>query len=439
MADIQETLKESINEKTKSITVKDEFRKKGSKESDIDDNIWTLKKIKYRTLIDENEDPQKTRYGIWKKEGAFGKGMRKFSEKMDSVVQDDSKFTQLLAGLGVISESSKLDPKFQSVAGKVSTGLTKGLVTGKQLDIANKAAKAKLLKAEQGPDTIDLGGPEWQESWFDKRLTDFADRKVTHLEQMDFVNNRFTMLEGIKDQGVPTGLIASLLQPFEEILVTIFPKGSSQYEAYKELDPTKIRGLSLADKVKFKKEFQAATMRSVISLAKNLYPVSENDVKRLMEAAGSVQTYGEALKMLVSLQKAALERDDFFYQGINKYMAQQTDGPMDTITVDGVSGNGIEDFAQKWSQAQLVEKYKNITQDDVDQVYGSNLKRDELSAYQLAAVANSLKLVNSNISSPELDTLDTAFRIAEDEKDLEDQVKEMDKLLDEIIEEQNKL
>ena len=50
MADIQETLKESINEKTKSITVKDEFRKKGSKESDIDDNIWTLKKIKYRTL-----------------------------------------------------------------------------------------------------------------------------------------------------------------------------------------------------------------------------------------------------------------------------------------------------------------------------------------------------------------------------------------------------
>ena len=208
---------------------------------------------------------------------------------------------------------------------------------------------------------------------------------------MDFVNNRFTMLEGIKDQGIPTGLIASLLQPFEEILVTIFPKGSSQYEAYKELDPTKIRGLSLADKVKFKKEFQAATMRSVISLAKNLYPVSENDVRRLMEAAGSVQTYGEALKMLVSLQKAALERDDYFYEGINKYMAQKTDGPMDTIEVDGVSGNGIEDFAQKWSQAQLVEKYKNITQDDVDQVYGSNLKRDELSAYQLAAVANSLK------------------------------------------------
>ena len=352
MADIQETLKENINEKTKSITVKDEFRKKGSKESDIDDNIWTLKKIKYSTFENEEGKDVKHRYGVWKKEGAFGKGMRKFSEKMDTVIQDDSKFTQLLAGLGVISESSKLDPKFQSVAGKVSTGL-----------------------------------------------------------------------------------IASLLQPFEEILVTIFPKGSSQYEAYKELDPTKIKDLSLADKVKFKKEFQAATMRSVISLAKNLYPVSENDVKRLMEAAGSVQTYGEALKMLVSLQKAALERDDFFYQGINKYMAQKTDGPMDTITVDGVSGNGIEDFAQKWSQAQLVEKYKNITQDDVDQVYGSNLKRDELSAYQLAAVANSLKLVNSNISSPELDTLDTAFRIQEDEKELEDKVEDMNKALDKIIEE----
>ena len=438
MADIQETLKENINEKTKSIIVKDEFRKKGSKESDIDDNIWTLKDIKYRTFADNSGEEKKHRYGTWKKEGAFGKGMRKFSEKMDSVVQDDAKFTQLLSGLGVISESSKMDREVKSTIGKVATGLTKGLVTGKQLDIANKAAKAKLLKAQAGPDTIDLGGKEWQEGYFEKRLTDFADRKVTHLEQMDFVNNRFTMLEGIKDQGVPTGLIASLLQPFEEILVTIFPKGSSQYEAYKELDPTKIRGLSLADKVKFKKEFQAATMRSVISLAKNLYPVSENDVKRLMEAAGSVQTYGEALKMLVSLQKAALERDDFFYQGINKYMAQQTDGPMDTITVDGISGNGIEDFAQKWSQAQLVEKYKNITQDDVDQVYGSNLKRDELSAYQLAAVANSLKLVNSNISSPELDTLDTAFRIQEDEKDLEDKVEDMNTALDEIIKEQNK-
>jgi hypothetical protein len=57
MADIQETLKESINEKTKSITVKDEFRKKGSKESDIDDNIWTLKKIKYRTFAQEDDKP----------------------------------------------------------------------------------------------------------------------------------------------------------------------------------------------------------------------------------------------------------------------------------------------------------------------------------------------------------------------------------------------
>ena len=173
---------------------------------------------------------------------------------------------------------------------------------------------------------------------------------------MDFVNNRFTMLEGIKDQGVPTGLIASLLQPFEEILVTIFPKGSSQYEAYKELDPTKIKGLSLADKVKFKKEFQAATMRSVISLAKNLYPVSENDVKRLMEAAGSVQTYGEALKMLVSLQKAALERDDFFYEGLNKYMAQKTDGPMDTVTIDGITGDGVEDFCTKMVSSSISRK-----------------------------------------------------------------------------------
>ena len=98
----------------------------------------------------------------------------------------------------------------------------------------------------------------------------------------------------------------------------------------------------------------------------------------------------------------------------------------------------LKTFAQKWSQAQLVEKYKNITQDDVDQVYGSNLKRDELSAYQLAAVANSLKLVNSNISSPELDTLDTAFRIQEDEQELEDKVEDMNKALDDIIKKQNK-
>jgi len=438
MANIQETLKENINEKTKSITTKDESFKKGKKLTDIDDNVWTLKDIKYITRTNDDDEKVKTRYGTWKKQGAFGKGMRKFSEKMDTVIQDDSKFTQLLAGLGVISESSKMDRELKSPVGKVATGLTKGLVTGKQLGIANKAAKAKLLKAQSGPDTIDLGGIEWQEGYFDKRLTGFADRKVTHDEQMTFVQNRFTMLEGIKDQGIPTGLIASILQPFEEILVTIFPKESKQYEAYKELDPTKIKGLSLPDKVKFKKEFSAATMRSVISLAKNLYPVSENDVKRLMEAAGSVQTYGEALKMLVSLQKAALERDDFFYQGINKYMAQKTDGPMDTIEVDGVSGNGIEDFAQKWSQAQLVEKYKNITQDDVDQVYGSNLKRDELSAYQLAAVANSLKLVNSNISSPELDTLDTAFRIQEDEQELEDKTKDMDEALDAIIDQLTK-
>ena len=147
--DIEETLKEDITEKTKSITIKDEGYKKGKKFSDNDDNIWTLKDIKYRySKTDDSEDVEKIRYGIWKKQGAFGKGMRKFSEKMDTVIQDDSKFTQLLAGLGVISESSKLDPQFKSLAGKVSTGLTKGLVVGKQIGIANVAATAKLKKAD---------------------------------------------------------------------------------------------------------------------------------------------------------------------------------------------------------------------------------------------------------------------------------------------------
>ena len=45
---------------------------------------------------------------------------------------------------------------------------------------------------------------------------------------------------------------------------------------------------------------------------------------------------------------------------------------MDTIDVDGVSGNGIEDFAQKWSQAQLVEKYNT----DIVKICESYQSRD---------------------------------------------------------------
>ena len=56
--------------------------------------------------------------------------------------------------------------------------------------------------------------------------------------------------------------------------------------------------------VEFQDMFKALTMEQVIQDAKNLYPVSEADVKRLLDAAGDIGTYSGALKNLVSIQKA---------------------------------------------------------------------------------------------------------------------------------------
>ena len=65
--DIIEKLSKDLDEKTKSILQIDEWRKTGTKITDHNDDVWTLKKTKYLKVAGEEKDADKHRFGTWKK------------------------------------------------------------------------------------------------------------------------------------------------------------------------------------------------------------------------------------------------------------------------------------------------------------------------------------------------------------------------------------
>jgi len=69
----------------------------------------------------------------------------------------------------------------------------------------------------------------------------------------------------------------------------------------------KLAKLSSKDKLEFLSKLDAITMEQAIKKAKFLYPVSENDVKRLQTAVGGIGTPGAALAYLTASQMASSE------------------------------------------------------------------------------------------------------------------------------------
>jgi len=393
----------------------------------VDGRTWTLK--------DTTGDGK---YGEWHKQGAFSATAEKIGKKMDAVLNDSNKTTKLLMALNTITESSKMEPlssgRVKTPLGKITSGVTKGLIQGKQIQSAETLSKAKLRKAEQGPETINIGGADYANDYFKSRMTDITKNRDAHDKSKINLANRFTMVQGIKDRGIPTGLLPSLLQPFEELLLGIFPAGSEQYEAYSSLDPSKLADLDLKDKVKFKTSFEALVRQATLDLAKQVYPVSEKDLVILQQSLGSVRTYGEALKQMLALQSGVSERNDLYFEGLDKYMAQMSRDPMAKVTIDGVTAVGFEQFAKKYADSKIKKRYADVTQGEVNAVLGTGIDVKSLQPFQLAVVANAMKLAPSKLDSPDLAVLDTMFRIDVEAETLEKENQEMDDALKKLEE-----
>jgi hypothetical protein len=410
----------------------------------IGSDTWILKDTK--TFESQGDKV----FGVYKKQGAFSKTAENIGKKMDNVLSDSNKTTKLLMALNTITESSKMVPlssgQVKTPLGMITSGVTKGLIQGKQIQTAETLSKAKLMKSMMGPETIKIesDAPHWTIDMHSQNLKDIGEKRGDWLAESQLLGQKYMLLQSIKDAGeIPTGRLEEFLLPFRDIANSLWGEGSSQYEAISSMDPAKLATLSSKDQLEFLSKLDAITMEQAIKKAKFLYPVSENDVKRLQTAVGGIGTPGAALAYLTATQMASSEGNGYYFEGIDKFLKElgmnENADPMATVTIDGITANGYADFAMKYATAKLQEKYKDLKQEDIDKIYGNTIKRENLSAWQLAAIKYQIDL------QPAMTKLDgqlgnpTIFRLQKDAEAIEKKHDDIEKDIEIELEKLNKI
>ena len=415
--------------KTRTLDITDEEFKIGDKKS-MGGKNWILTSKSTR----KGDDGDDKTFGIYKKQGAFSATADKIGKKMDEVLGDSNKTTKLLMALNTITESSKMVPlssgQVKTPLGMITSGVRKGLIEGKQIQTAETLSKAKLMKLMMGPETIKIEGPDWQTDYHKGSLDEIKKLKSDYLAESQLIGQKYLLLQSIKDAGeIPTGRLEEFLLPFRDLADSLFGEGTANYEAITSMDPNLINKMSSKDKLLFLSKLDAITMKQAIKEAKNLYPVSENDVKRLQTAVGGIGTPGAALAYLTATSMASSEGNGLYFEGIDKFLKRvgSQGDPLATVTIDGVTGTGYQEFAQKYAMTKLKEKYKDLKQEDVDKIYGNTIDRKGLSGWQLATIKYQIDL------QPAMTKLDdelgnpTLFRLAQDQEAIEDKADEIEK------------
>ena len=365
---------------------------------EVNDRTWTLKKLS-----------KSGNYGEFNKQGAFSAGIEKIDEKMDAILSNPKDLTKLLMSLNVITESSRMTPmssgRVKTPIGGITTGITKGLIQGKQIETAETAAKARLVKAEKGP--TKLGPNVWEKT----DITDISNYYKAYENEMmtaDAKENRFLLLKRFKDYEI-TGRVQKIALPFREFFVGLkdmVGKGELSQDAFAafiNMDAAQIGELNQKDIIKFQQELQAYTMKLVIGEAKNLYPVSENDVQRLLDAAGNIGTISAALKTMVSLDKAALEMQELYKEGLTIYRSINTESASGRVTAEGATGTDWRSFSKDYAEKKIAESWKNVTQEQVNLIYpsqgGKPIDIKTLTPLQLASVGWGQELLSFDLGA----------------------------------------
>ena len=329
---------------------------------EVNDRTWTLKKI-----------AGSGNYGEFDKQGAFSAGIEKIDEKMDAVLSNPKDLTKLLMSLNVITESSRMTPlssgRVKTPIGQITTGITKGLIQGKQIETAETAALAKYYKSKQKPTKfVKTGFDVADETWLKDYMLSYDNSKKRATQ----VNLRYNLIFGVKD-NLPTGAVENIISPIRKLAVGFFGEEGDALDSFNNtLDKFvsgDISGLNNTQIVKFQDQFKAITMEQVIQDAKNLYPVSEADVKRLLDAAGDIGTYSGALKNLVSIQKAVSVSNSLFNEGIDQYAMLSGGKTRDEVVGQGLDGtiiisNNMKDFAEKYANSAMNKMVKDALGSD---------------------------------------------------------------------------
>ena len=303
-----------------------------------------------------------------KKDGAFSN----ICKKMDAVLSKPKDLTKLLMSLNTITESSRMTPlssgRVKTPIGQITSGITKGIIQGKQIETAETAAKARLFKSTQKPTKfVKTGFDVADEKW----LTDYMLSYDNSKKRATQVNLRYNLIFGVKDD-LPTGAVENIISPLRKLAAGFWGEESDELTFFNEtLDnfvSGDISGLTNTEIVKFQDQFKAITMEQVIQDAKNLYPVSEADVKRLLDAAGDIGTYSGALKNLVSIQKAVSMSNMYFNEGLNEYYqlsGNQTRGAVQFVGANGeiINATDFRSFAKKYADYKMSLDVKDALND----------------------------------------------------------------------------
>jgi hypothetical protein len=339
------------------------------------------------------------------------------SDKVSEVYNDRDKRAQVLTGLKILEESSGYAPITQakSPLGKIAKGAAEGLKTASVLDIKEKEAEAKKLQAmknERRYETLGEKAAFEQLKNYNKNYEDFE-------KTINATNARFDLIKrhARKNKGeIPTGLVENFLTPYQEIASFFVGKDNK----FGNIGDKYIKDgkLTFEDSVLFKKELDAASKELIIGMAKNLYPVSENDVNRLLESVGSAQTPGETLIRLASAQKAMAD----LKMGQKKYVQSDVAEGVDFI------GGGM-----KKAETDVFNELKDDV--ELNEITRKNyaLTDDEKpTAFQLLQTKYQLDLqpIADNFTS---ETLTAAQQFKKKkEKDEETMKKETEKILEQI-------
>ena len=263
-------------------------------------------------------------------------------KKMEEVWADKDRKRMFLRGLEIINSSSGIKPLGQakSPLGMISEGLLKAEGKFTAEDIA-------WYKA-QNPERKFMGGKELSHT---TKYDAYSKAYEAELDKQISVDTRFNAIYKLAIQGKdpPTGIISSALKPLEKIISEL-----GMDDKYNNLltmlgKERKDNALTIDEKNLFKEIFQAATFEQVVGEAKKLYPVSNKDLEILKATKGDISTNPDALRVMVSADKAISEIAKLAHSK-SFDMAFPKDGSLNTT---------FRQDSQEAAALELSEKFKS--------------------------------------------------------------------------------
>jgi len=311
---------------------------------------------------------KETEGGFKKFVKGVGEAFRNIAEgaekKLETVYDDREKRMMFLSGLNTIIDASSFTPITQAKSpfGIVAGGQKKGFLESEAISTKRKEIEAKRLQALRQPKRV--ADPE------DKVIADLFkeyNQKYNEGKTTRTASER-SYTELLKNKNyTPTGILENFFLPLNEIAVQLgygdfINDVRKKYADNPEFVPSE------EDIVKFKTIIDADSGARILGKAKELYPVSNVDLQLLLKSSGSLSTNPEALKVLLSAERALNLIEDETYPLAMKF------------AYPGGETTGIVNFqseATNMAAENLAKKFNDEVKDEtLIELFGTKERND---------------------------------------------------------------